>query len=78
VFYDKNQKLLNDDDIARDLTAYYELLARQAECGKTGHETYRYVPKHKESEGALMLMIKVDNDVCPLCGADLTKGATHG
>ena len=61
---DANGKFVELTDIARDLTAYYELLAKQAECGKTGHV--------KEVGDGITLRH------CCKCGADLTKGATHG
>ena len=73
-FVDANNEILSNEDIARDLTAYYELLAKQAECGATGHvET---CTGHGCSYGDCSG--DVYEKFCPNCGADLTKGENHG
>ena len=51
-------------DIARDLTEFYAMKARQEKCD---HAWYMLNQVNKYTEG-----------FCRLCGADLTKGATHG
>ena len=58
-FIDADLRSLRDDDIARDLTAYYELKAKQVQC------------KHLDQFGQ---EIRPVHNFCYKCGADLTKG----
>jgi len=57
---DQDGFLLMDDEIARDLTEFYETKRKQEECGKTGHINAD-------------MQLKMNH--CVFCGADLTKGA---
>ena len=68
VFLDANRKILNYDDIARDLTEFYAMKARQEECDHSYNARFDNDKIVKE---------KYDSDFCPACGADLTKGANE-
>ena len=76
-FQDHNEQPLSDDDIARDLTAYYRLLEKQAKCkhGKPNGYTYEELDKNGKVVQRVKLVDIYKTKCCQDCGADLTKGS---
>ena len=74
-FTDAKGIVLGDRDIARDLTEFYAMKARQEECGKLEgchDDGYWYTADDGLSDHW------EEHSHCQKCGADLTKGANHG
>ena len=71
---DANNESLDFDDIARDLTEFYALKARQEKCGETGHIMYGLTSATPINHFAQPMYNTVRHACCPKCGADLTKG----
>lgn len=70
MFKDADGNKIPYDDIARDLTAYYTLMKKQEECGKTG-DGHKTTTIYQDQCGSYNVSV----NYCVICGADLTKGS---